>query len=79
MRDRLLQIQETAADMVRYCARDIDPDHIRPLSSRDDSTMRTSRAMGLAVWQEREAFFSFFAQVDPDFNGDLFREKCKAP
>lgn len=76
MREALTAAQEKAAFQTRYCAESVKPEDIRPISAKDDDTMRASRAAGLAVWQMREAFVNFFAWEDPFFNDNLFREKC---
>lgn len=73
---RLTKMQEDAARTIRWRAESVKPEDIRPISQQDDSNMRTSRAAGLAVWQEREAFVSFFAKHDPNFDADLFRKMC---
>lgn len=68
--------QAKVAEQIRWRSEGVDPDHIRPISQRDDGTMPTVRAVGLAIWQEREAFVTFFASQDPDFDADLFRNSC---
>jgi hypothetical protein len=73
---RLTKMQEDAAETIKRRSESVNPEDIRPLSQRDDHRMRSSRAFGLAVWQEREAFVSFFAKHDPNFDADLFRKMC---
>ena len=77
MKDYLTETQEKAASLTRYCAESVKSEDIRPISAQDDDTMRSSRAAGLAVWQQREAFVNLFVWEDPEFNHTLFRQKCR--
>ena len=74
---RLSGDQEKAAAKIRWRSECVNEDDIRPISERDGDTLKTTRAIGLAIWQEREAFVTFFASQDPYFDHDLFREQCK--
>ena len=77
MRDTLSHEEQKAASLVRYCAGSVKSEDIRPISAKDDDTMRSSRAAGLAVWQQREAFVNFFTWQDDTFNATLFRQECE--
>ena len=76
MRSELTASQSKVAAKIRWQSECVDQNNIRPVSVKDDGTMKTTRAIGLALWQSRESFVEFFSSEDPEFNADLFRKTC---
>jgi hypothetical protein len=77
-RGNMNEVAAKVAEKIRWRSECVNPDDIRPISHRDGDTMKATRAVGLAIWQERESFVTFFSSQDKSFDADVFRDSCKA-